>query len=93
MAEDPFPGCSFNGQIDLLDEARSSDLTGVLLIIRGHALFSGPLAPWRFKRARRFVSFSTATAGESCKVRFQGQVREFPTEKGRRYVLTGPAGQ
>jgi alpha-L-fucosidase 2 len=40
---------------------------------------------WRNGRLTRLSVLSKA--GEPCQIRYQGSIREFPTEKGRRYTL------
>jgi alpha-L-fucosidase 2 len=80
---------SHQGFIDVLPALPKALPDGSLRGVCARGGFELDLA-WKDGRLTRLSVLSKA--GELCRIRYQGQVREFPTEKGKRYVLTGPAG-
>jgi alpha-L-fucosidase 2 len=75
---------SHQGFIDVLPALPKALPDGALRGVCARGGFELDLA-WRNGRLTRLSVLSKA--GEPCQIRYQGSIREFPTEKGRRYTL------
>ena len=76
---------SHQGFIDVLPALPAALRTGSLRGVCARGGFELDMS-WKDGRLTRLSVLSKA--GEPCKIRFQGKVREFPTEKGKRYPVT-----
>jgi alpha-L-fucosidase 2 len=75
---------SHQGFVDVLPALPSALPEGSLRGVRARDGFELDLA-WRAGRLTRLTVLSTA--GLPCRIRYRGRIEEFPTEKGKRYVL------
>ncbi|NTV80820.1 MAG: glycoside hydrolase family 95 protein, partial [Candidatus Aminicenantes bacterium] len=78
---------SHQGSIDVLPALPEALPAGSVGGVRARGGFELDLA-WKDGRLTRLSVLSKA--GELCKIKYQGEVREFPTEKGRRYEIAFP---
>jgi alpha-L-fucosidase 2 len=75
---------SHQGFVDVLPALPAALPEGSLRGVRARDGFELDLA-WRAGRLTRLTVLSTA--GLPCRIRYRGRIEEFPTEKGKRYVL------
>jgi alpha-L-fucosidase 2 len=75
---------SHQGFVDVLPALPAALPEGSLRGVRSRGGFELDLA-WQAGRLTRLAVLSTA--GRPCRIRYRGRIEEFPTEKGKRYVL------